>query len=177
MKAAISINSYLSIVLFLFSSFTVIAQKNTYPLPKDVVTLSGIIEAAYDAISGEEGSPRQVNRIKSLYIPNGIISKNSVIDGSYSREVLTIDEFQKRFPAIRKSSFYEEEINREVRIFGTIASVWSSYQIRNAKNGPIVHRGINNIQLHFKDSRWWIVSWSWDAETEKNKIPASFDIY
>lgn len=176
MKALIVAKSYLILILFSVSGLAAAAQGGTNP-PEDYETLSGILAVAYEAISGEAGSPRPVKRIQSLYIPNGLVSKDVFVDGSYDREVLTIDEFQQRFPKIRESAFYEEEVNREVRIFGSIASVWSTYQIRNVKDGPIVHRGINSIQLHFKDNRWWIVSWSWDAEREGNQIPASYDAY
>ncbi len=164
------------VIILLFIGQTLSAQQNgKYPIASDVESLSGILSAAYDAISGEEGTLRQLERIKSLYAPNGIISKNSVNNGIVDREVMNLDEFHKGFANQREYSFYEEEINREVRIFGTIATVWSTYQIRNEKNGPIKSRGINNIQLHFKDNRWWILCWSWDVEKENNKIPSTFD--
>jgi len=153
------------------------AQEN-YPLEnKKLQTISGIIAEAYEAISGEAGTLRQLDRIKSLYAPNGIVSKNSSIDGKEDREDLTLKQFHERFPLQREQAFYEEEINREVRIFGNIASVWSTYQIKNSKEGPVVRRGINSFQLHYKDGRWWILSWSWDPERSENRIPASFDRY
>nr|WP_297913304.1 hypothetical protein [uncultured Allomuricauda sp.] len=88
-----------------------------------------------------------------------------------------MDKFYEGMGDLRESGFFEEEINREVRIFGNMAHVWSTYQVRHHKNGPVVRRGINSIQLHFKDNRWWIVSWGWDGESEENRIPASFDSY
>ena len=163
-------------LLLLLSSLTTVAQQ-TYPPRKDVTTLSGILSAAYESISGEVGTPRQLERIQSLYAPNGIVSKNSTTDGIYNREVLTINEFHQRFKPVREYNFFEEEINREVRIFGTIATVWSTYQIHKKKDGPVVNRGINSIQLHYKEDRWWILSWAWDVERDENKIPATFDSY
>ncbi len=177
MNTSLNINQLLASVCFLLWSLMSYCQEKTYPIAEDVVSLSAIIDAAYDAISGSAGTARPVDRIASLYMPNGIISKNTITDGQYDREVMTIDEFQQRFPVTRENSFYEKEINREVRIFGTIATVWSTYEIRYSKNGPVEHRGINSIQLHYKDGRWWIISWSWDAENEHNPIPASFDMH
>ncbi|MEO1653853.1 MAG: hypothetical protein AAFU64_09925 [Bacteroidota bacterium] len=168
---------YFLAALLLFSGLSTMAQTNKYPIPSDVATLSGIISAAYDAISGEKGSPRQLERIKSLYAAPGIISKNSVINGIQDREVMGIDAFHQRFAKLREYDFYEEEINREVRIFGSIATVWSTYQIRQTKDGPIFSRGINCLQLHYKNKRWWILSWSWDVEREGNVIPRTFDSY
>ncbi len=163
-----------------FSSLTTMAQetqKKVYLSPEDVETLSGIIATAYDGISGEAGTSRQLERMRTLYAPHAIISKNTLIEGKPSREVLTLEEFYSGMGDLRESGFFEEEINREVRIFGTIAHVWSSYRIRNSKNGPILRRGINSIQLQYKDNRWWILSWIWDAERAGNKIPASYDAY
>lgn len=165
---------------FLFYGLIAIGQeasKKVYPSAKDVETLSGIIASAYEGISGEAGTSRQLEKMKALYAPNAIIFKNTSIEGKPSREVLTVDEFYNGMGDLRESGFFEEEINREVRIFGTIAHVWSTYQVRMVKSGPIIHRGINSLQLHFKNNRWWILSWGWDGENEENKIPASFDSY
>ncbi|BFP42480.1 hypothetical protein FGF1_33250 [Flavobacteriaceae bacterium GF1] len=166
-------------IFLLFSSVIIAqeAQKKVYSSPDDVGTLSGIIATAYDGISGEAGTSRQLEKMRSLYAPNAIISKNTRIEGKPSREVLTLEEFYSGTGDFRESGFFEEEVNREVRIFGTMAHVWSTFQIRHTKNGPITRRGINSMQLHFKNDRWWILSWSWDAESEENKIPASFDSY
>lgn len=172
-------SNYYLLALILFLGLKSMAQDvhDVYQGKNDLKTISGLVSAAYESISGEKGTSRQLASVKSLYTSKGIISKNSTVNGISSREVLSLDEFHDRFSEIREYSFYEEEIKREVRIFGTIASVWSSYQIRNEKNGEIVHRGINSMQLHFVDDRWWIISWIWDRENQSNRIPASFDSY
>jgi hypothetical protein len=74
-----------------------------------------------------------------------------------------------------ETPFYENEINREVQIFGNIAHVWSTYETRLVKNGPVARRGFNSIQLYFDEKRWWIISWSFDKESEFQKIQATFD--
>lgn len=168
----------ITLTLILTSVVTVIAQEDqtiTYPLSKDVATLSGIITAGYEVVSGGKGEPRQRERDKSLHSPNAILSYNIETDGKLDRVVLTVKEYQNGFDDMLKTGFFEEEINRETRIFGTIAHVWSTYEYRYTKDGPIKGRGINSIQLYYKDNRWWILSWNWDSESENNKIPASFD--
>ncbi len=169
------------ITLFLLiSSILVIGQESQgkayFPLD-DIATLSGIISTAYQGISGEVGTSRQLEKMRTLYSPNALIFKNTQVNGKPSREVLTLDEFYGGMKDTRESGFFEEEINREVRIFGNIAHVWSTYAIRYEKNGPVISKGINSIQLHFKDNRWWIVSWGWDSEHKENKIPDTFDAH
>lgn len=141
----------------------------------DLKTLSGIISIAYHGISGEAGTSRQLEMMKTLYAPNAIIFKNTKAEGKPSREVLTLDEFYAGMKDLRRSGFFESEINREVRIFGDIAHVWSTYEIQHKANGPIASRGINSMQLHFNDNRWWIISWGWENESDENRIPDTFD--
>ena len=170
---------YLStLTVLLIVVVTVNAQEKqtiTYPLQKDVATLSGIITAGYEVVSGEAGSPRQWERDKSLHSPNAILSYIKVVDGKLTRVVLTVEEYQNGFSDDLKTGFFEKEINREIRVFGTIAHAWSTYEYRFTKDGPVIGRGINSIQLYYKDNRWWILSWNWDEESDDNKIPASFD--
>lgn len=73
------------------------------------------------------------------------------------------------------TAFYEAEINREVRQFGNIAHVWSTYETRLSKNAPVARRGINSVQLVYDQGRWWIVSWTFDRELPHQPIPATFD--
>ena len=173
-----TMKSNLISALVLFSSLITIAQeaqKKASSSPEDVGTLSGIIAIAYHGISGEAGTSRQLEKMKTLFASNAIIFKNTSIGEKPSREVLTLDEFYGGMGDLRESGFFEEEINREVRIFGNIAHVWSTYQVRYDKNGLIIRRGINSMQLHFDENRWWIISWGWDGEREGNTIPSTFD--
>jgi hypothetical protein len=44
----------------------------------------------------------------------------------------------------------------------------------NVITGPVMERGINSIELFCDGTRFWISSWSFDNETEKNKIPTEY---
>lgn len=55
---------------------------------------------------------------------------------------MTLQEFHKETDEmIFGTAFYENEINREVRIFGNIAHVWSTYETRLEKNGKVEKKG------------------------------------
>jgi hypothetical protein len=45
------------------------------------------------------------------------------------------------------TAFYESEVNREVRVFGNIAHVWSTYETSLEKDGKVERRGINRIRI------------------------------
>ena len=89
---------------------------------------------------------------------------------------LSVKDFHKETDdMVLETAFYETEINREVKVFGNIANVWSTYETRLEKNGIVARRGINSIQLFYADDRWEIISVVFDRETENNRIPQTFD--
>ncbi|MDN3674766.1 hypothetical protein QWY99_17130 [Flavobacterium branchiarum] len=156
---------------------TQISNAQKYPLKEDVVTISGLIKATYEAVSGEAGEKRQWERDLSLHDPNAIYSfpleKKA---GQPQHTTMSLKDFHKETDSmVATTAFYENEINREVRVFGNIAHVWSTYETRLVKNGPVERRGINSIQLYYNKGRWWIISWLFDKERENQKIPQTFD--
>jgi hypothetical protein len=151
-------------------------SKVVYPLQKDVATIDGIMKASYEVVSGEAGAVRQWERDLSLHNPNAVYSFQEEVDGKRQQVTMSLKDFHKETDTmVATTAFYESEINREVRIFGNIAQVWSTYETRLEKNGPVVRRGINSIQLYYADNRWWIISWIFDKERADLKIPQAFD--
>jgi hypothetical protein len=51
-----------------------------------------------------------------------------------SKNEIKLKDFHKETDAmVMDTAFYESEINREVRLFGNIAQVWSTYETRLEK--------------------------------------------
>jgi len=176
------IKTILKITLtIIMATQTVIAQPNAktpkYPLKEDVSTINGIMKATYETVSGEAGAKRQWERDLSLHDPNAIYSfRFHDSEGKLQQTTMSINDFHKEsFSMVMKTAFYENEINREVRVFGNIAHVWSTYETRLEKNGPVMRRGINSVQLYYEEGRWWILSWTFDKERADRKIPQTFD--
>lgn len=145
----------------------------SYPLEEDVSTISGLIKASYEVVSGEKGAKRQWDRDRSLHHPSAVYA---YMRSDGEQVVLTLSEFHDDTDALTmQTDFFESEVNREVRVFGNIAHVWSTYQTQLSKNGPIERRGINSIQLIYQEDRWWIISWIFDKEKEGQIIPRTFD--
>ncbi len=156
---------------------TLIKPQTKFPQSADVATIAGIMKASYEVVSGEAGAPRQWERDASLHNPNAVYSyQKATTNGQTRQSTMSLKDFHKQTDnMILTTAFYENEINREVRVFGNIAHVWSTYETRLIKDGPVVRRGINSVQLYFEDGRWWIVSWTFDRERQTTPIPASFD--
>ncbi len=141
---------------------------------KDAETIDALIKATYEVVSGEKGENRQWERDRFLHHPQAIYSFPDI--ETNQQIIMSVSEFHTETDSmVLQTAFFETEINREVRVFGNVAQVWSTYETRLEKNGPVMRRGINSIQLFYSENRWYILSWAFDRETERNKIPASFD--
>jgi hypothetical protein len=146
-------------------------------LPADVGSVDGVIAALYDVISGPAGKPRDWNRLRSLFAPEGKLMAVGVRpDGSSPARVMTVDDYIGRnSKAFADAGFYETELARGSDSFGQIVHVFSTYESRHAPaDAKPFQRGINSIQLYNDGKRWWIVNLLWHAETDKNPLPERY---
>ncbi len=140
--------------------------------PRDVETLDGILAAFYDVISGEAGEPRQWDRDRTLYLPGARQIATGVTGSKPYALVMDHAEYVERSnDAMVRDGFFETEIHRSVERFGNLAHVFSTYESRRTKDGPVFARGVNSIDLYFDGTRWWIASVAWDSERAGNPIP------
>jgi hypothetical protein len=157
---------------FMITTGNLKAQDKTFE--NDVKTIDSLIKASYEVVSGEKGAKRQWERDAYLHHPKAVYS---YFDREQKKQAtITLEEFHKETDnMVFDTAFYENEINREVRIFGNIAHVWSTYETRLKKDEKVERRGINSIQLIFENNRWYIISWTFCGETDENIIPKTFD--
>jgi hypothetical protein len=147
------------------------------PNPADVATMDAIITAVYDVISGPAKSTRNWDRFRSLFVPGArLIPTGRRPTGEVLTRVLTPDDYiQRSGPLLEQNGFFEREISKRVEKFGNIAHVFSTYESRHAtEDEKPFARGINSFQLMNDGKRWWIVTIFWQAEDEKNPLPAEY---
>ena len=84
------------------------------------------------------------------------------------------DYFTKIGPFLEKQGFFERETGRVVEQYGNIAHLFSSSEVREVPNGPVVTSGVNSFQLVHHDNRWWVVSILWHATTPDQPIPKRY---
>lgn len=143
----------------------------------ELTTLDGILSALYGTISGAAGAPRDWERLRSLFTHEGrMVVHGPNKSGEMTTRVLTISEYISRVtPVFAKEGFYETELARTTDSFGQIAHVFSTYESRRSPDeAKPFQRGMNSIQLVNDGQRWWIQSLVWQAETEKNPLPARY---
>lgn len=143
----------------------------------DVASIDAIVKAVYDVISGPAGAPRDWDRMRSLFAPEGrMMAVGMRPDGSYGMRSMTPDDYIARnTKAFATMGFFETELARSTESFGQIAQVFSTYEARHAPDDakPFL-RGINSIQLVNDGKRWYVLSLVWRAEDAKLPLPERY---
>jgi hypothetical protein len=166
--------SYVALACLLAGSGLASAQA-PQARPEDVASPSAVVRASYAAISGPSGQVLNLDRFRSLFLPQAQLVSVNVKDGQGVARAMTLQEFTEMVTArIGKDGHIEHEIAQRVDIFGNMANVWSSYESRKTPDDPQVTRGINSIQLVYDGKRWWISGAQWQHETAETPIPAKY---
>lgn len=149
----------------------------TAPAAPDLTTIDGTIKELYAVISRPTPGARDWDRFKNLFDPHARIVVNGMSGPEPARSYygsLSPDEYKTQNASVlERTAFTERELGRETTVFGEIAQVASSYEttMGEAPNQRL-QRGINFIQLYFRNGRWYIQSILYRPADAKNPIPA-----
>ncbi len=164
-----------------------IAGHKGWPAAKrasDVDTVDHLLASLYDVISGPAGQPRDWDRFRSLFLPDGrlgVIRPDIAATGSdpaHKGDIafLSPDMYVERDdPYFKTHGFFEHSIRNRVEQFGNLVEVWSTYESRHAANDdkPFA-RGVNCLQIVHAQGRFWIASILWDEERPGVTLPEKY---
>ena len=154
-------------------TFNGIAQSKDYS--KDVVSIDATISTLYDVISGDPGAPRDWDRFRNLFKPEArLIPTRKNPQNELIIQALTPEDYVKLFSSRISTGFFEKELHRTTEQYGTIAHVFSTYETKEVKEGPVTNRGINSIQLFFDGKRYYVVNIFWCAESMGFALPDKY---
>jgi hypothetical protein len=156
-------------IIFAFNS--IFGQTNEEKNAEDVKSVDAIIHAYYDVVSGSSTEPWEFERDKYIHSKNAVITR---VDENGKAESHTLEAEYIPIGLSPKEDFYEKEIKRKVSKYGNIAQVWSAFEIRTDPKTESNIKGLNSIQLHYENGRWWIDSWTCEMESEKNNLVTEF---
>lgn len=152
--------------------------------PADVDSIGGLMAALYDVISGPAGKPRDWDRFRSLFLPDGrlgvIRPSRPAEDGHPATEGDVVflspqDYIDRDAPFFQSNGFFERGIANRIEEFGNLASVWSTYESRHSADDPKPFvRGINSLQIVHAHNRYWIASILWDDERSGQTLPEKY---
>ena len=167
-------------VLLFITALPAAAQE---PRPADVASPEAIVTAAYEALVRAPGENFDWDRTRTLFHPRAVLLPNTEQTGGIP-QTFSLEEFiawidgwyaaNAPIGGPNDQGFAEEAIHNEVRRYGDVANVFSTYQKRFYGSDEILGRGLNSFQLVFRDGRWWIVSIVWDEENGAGPLPAPF---
>ena len=145
------------------------------PRAEDVTSVDAIIKAYYESISGPKGEARDWDRFRSLFLPDAdLMSVQQMHDSSKLISLTPSEYMHLNSNYFENGGYFESEIHREVRAYGIVAQVFSTYESRRQAEAPAYSRGINAFQLLNDGTRWWIASSTWDRENPHDPIPSQF---
>lgn len=155
-------------VLFYTSIFT---QTTAEKYASDVKSIDTIITAYYEVVSGSSTDAWQYERDKYIHAKNAVITR---LDNNGNAVSHSLEAEYIPLLLAPKEDFYEKELKRKVTHFGNLAHVWSAFEIRTDAEKRSNILGLNSIQLHFEDGRWFIDSWTCEMESDKNALVTNF---
>ena len=152
--------------------------------PSDVDTVDHLVSSLYDVISGPAGKPRDWDRFRSLFLPDGrlgvIRPETPATKDAPARKgdavLLTPQMYvQRDDPYFKTHGFFERSIANRVEEFGNLVHVWSTYESRHAEqDSQPFTRGINSIQIVHAQGRFWVASILWDEERPGLTLPEKY---
>ncbi len=155
----------------IFACNSIFGQTNEEKYAKDVKSIDAIINAYYDVVSGSSNDPWEFERDKFIHSESAVITR---LDENGKTESHTLEAEYIPIGLSPKEDFYEKELKRTVSKYGNIAQVWSAFEIRTDPNTESNVRGLNSVQLHYENGRWWIDSWTCEMESEESSVVTEF---
>ncbi len=131
-----------------------------------------LIKALDDAISGPTGKDRTC--LRGLLMPGATLNPIAkAADGSFAPHVLSVDAWIEGVQK-RQGEIFEHQVKIETQIYGHIAHMWSTYELRLAADAKPAIRGINSIQAVQDGKSWKVFEILWQAETPDQPVPANY---
>jgi len=158
-------------ISIIFAFHSIFGQTNEEKYKKDVKSVDALINAYYDVVSGSSSEPWEFERDNYIHSKNAVITR---LDENGKSESHTLEAEYIPIGLSPKEDFYEIELKRIVSNYGHIAQVWSAFEIRTDPKTETDVRGLNSIQVHYENGRWWIDSWTCEMESEESSIVTEF---
>jgi hypothetical protein len=161
--------------LFILSMGSFIGFSQNKDYSKDVKSIDATIAALYDVITGEPGANRDWDRFRNLFATDARLIPTRKNDaGELIPKPLSPEEYIQLFSSRISTGFYERELHRKTEEYGTLVHVFSTYETKEKKEGPVTNRGINSIQLFKGKDRYYIVNIFWCAESMGFVLPEKY---
>jgi hypothetical protein len=137
--------------------------------------IQSLIEAFFAAVSFPQGGAPHYERIRDVFIPEGLLIKNS----GDAPEISGVDAFiaprQALVDAGRLTSFEEVEVAARTEAFGNVAHRLSTYEKHGVQDGVAFSAtGIITTQFIATPAGWRMTTMAWDDERTGLVVPEDY---
>jgi hypothetical protein len=134
--------------------------------------LDSLTSAFFRAVSFEAGESPDYASIHTLFIPSGLLVKNTAATPEISSVLQFIEPRQAMVRSGELTRFRETELSETTQIFGNVAHRFSAYAKSGmAKGAPFEARGMITTQFIATPDGWRMTSMAWDDERPGLSIP------
>lgn len=127
-----------------------------------------VIDRFYEIISGNANEERNWSEFRSLFFSwdSSLASMKYNTEKECITKRLDVESYIKGLIGFLKANdFYEYGFNYEIKVFGSIADVYSEYAAKRKKEDVnIIKRGINLVQLIHDGHAWKVHSMLWQDQ-------------
>ena len=140
------------------------------------MTLDSVIADMYDSVCFEKGQRPDWQRHTRIFAADARLVRITD-EGIFEFDLQSYREnIEHMIDSGELTSFWEGELWRETRQFGEMAHVLSAYETRRSRDGEVLNRGVNSIQLFERDGQWWVSALLWRREGKVVRIPGTLGL-
>ena len=159
-------------IAFTFACSIGLNAQQTPPCPSSK-TLPELAKAIDDVISGPADKDRTCFR--ALFRAGATLTALMVDkSGILNPTDMTVEGWIERVKKRGSTLLYERQVKFSSETYGSIAHLWSTYEIRETPEGAAKARGINSIQAINDGAEWKVAEILWEAETPSSPVPGKY---
>lgn len=165
--------AFCSLIVAAFCSASFLHAQTSAGVCPSTKTIDELVVAIDDAVSGPGDKDRTCMR--QLFVPDArlvVLVKNP--DGNFVPKTLTVEDWIARVKQRGGEVFYERQIKYTSDVFGHMAHLWSTYEVRPTPDGKATARGINSIQAVNDGHEWKVEQILWEAESAAEPVPQQY---
>lgn len=112
-------------------------------------TPDAVVSTLYEAISVSPGERWDWTKIRALFAGEGLFASTVPSRPTKPVAIFSLDVLARQTEAaFARTGFLEREYKRETRVFGDMASIYSSFYMKiNERDAKPLHRGLHHFQL------------------------------
>lgn len=132
----------------------------------NMMSVADVVAKMYASMGFERGGRPDWQAQREVFAPHARLVR--VGDGVVYE--FDPESFRKDLEAMIDSgtltSLFEREVEHDANVYGDIAHVLTTYEIRTSARGDLLSRAVKSIQLFRRDGRWWISAMIWQRTTD-----------